>query len=81
MLIGPPQLLPEDNAVASPRSINRSPRCNNRPRRRLVHIAPIVLSRVGTTINSITMVTTHVAVKSMMLRANLVNLRVLDSPS
>jgi cytokinesis protein len=30
-LIGPPQLLPEDGAVASPRSINRSPRRNNRP--------------------------------------------------
>jgi hypothetical protein len=46
----------------------------------LVHIAPIVLARVGTTIHLITMITTHVAVKSMMQRANLVNLRVVDSP-
>jgi cytokinesis protein len=31
MLIGPPQLLPGDGAVTSPRSIDHSPRRNNRP--------------------------------------------------
>jgi cytokinesis protein len=31
MVIDPPQLLPEDGAVASPRTINRFPRRNNRP--------------------------------------------------
>ena len=47
----------------------------------LVHIAPIVLSRVSTTIHLITMITTDVPVKSMMQRANLINLRVVGSLS
>jgi len=48
--------------------------------RYLVHIAPIILSHLGTIIRLITVITSHLCVKSMMQKATLVNLRVVDSP-